>query len=58
MRPGDSVASGDALIVIEAAGGRAAVESPAAGIVASVAVIAGDAVAQQQLVATIEPLPA
>lgn len=54
VAPGDAVAEGDPLLLIESMKMEIPVEAPVAGTVASVHVIAGDPIAEGQLVVTLD----
>ncbi|MCO5120255.1 MAG: acetyl-CoA carboxylase biotin carboxyl carrier protein subunit [Burkholderiaceae bacterium] len=55
VAPGDEVAEGDTLLLVESMKMEIPIEAPVAGVVAAVHVIVGDAVAEDQRVVSIDP---
>jgi len=53
-RPGDKVAAGEPVIILESMKMEVPVESPAAGVISAVSVAEGDAVEEGAVVATLE----
>jgi biotin carboxyl carrier protein len=53
-RPGDQVAAGEPVIILESMKMEVPVESPAAGVLSAVSVAEGDAVEEGEEVATLE----
>ncbi len=55
VAPGDEVAKGDTLLLVESMKMEIPIEAPVSGVVAAVHVIVGDAVAEDQRVVSIDP---
>ena len=55
VAPGDEVAKGDTLLLVESMKMEIPIEAPVNGVVAAVHVIVGDAVAEDQRVVSIDP---